>query len=121
MGLAENHPLYLLWIIPAKEEWIMFSGSLGFFSPQAKISFVSTLVRTKPISGNLKRIDTHIFNQQLFDGTLNRLYFLAILHDDCIYLHHYALALNKLSTRTVDINPTLTQHFKPSRYKYYFR
>lgn len=88
----------------------MFSKSLGFFPPQANIAFVPTLLRTKPISDNLKRINAHIFNQQLFDGTLSASIFGRYLHDDCIYLHHYALALNKLSSRTVDINPALTQH-----------
>ena len=95
IGLAENNPLYLLWILPAKEEWTML-GKLSFFTPA--------------ITDKLKSIYTHIFNQQLFDGTLNTHAFGKYLHDDYIYLHHYASTLKKLSTRITDSHPKLALH-----------
>jgi thiaminase/transcriptional activator TenA len=106
-GLAENHPLYLLWIMPAKEEWIMYSK---FFSALPKLNFVPYLLKTPTIADNLTKIYSHVFNQQLFDGTLCTHAFGKYLHDDYIYLHHYALTLNKLSLRIENINPTLAKH-----------
>lgn len=93
--------------MPAKEEWIMYSK---FFFPLPKLNFVSYLLKTPANKDNLKKIYTHVFNQQLFDGTLCTQAFGQYLHDDYIYLHHYAITLSKLSLRTEKINPTLAQH-----------
>ncbi len=96
--------------MPAKEEWTMLAR-LSFFKAAApSATFVSNLLKTKPIADNLKSIYTHIFNQQLFDGTLSAHAFGKYLHDDYIYLHHYASALNKLATRVTDSHRELALH-----------
>ncbi|WP_058535074.1 TenA family protein [Legionella saoudiensis] len=88
----------------------MYSKSLSFFSkPLKKTHFVSTLIKTPPIARNLEKIYKHPFNQQLFDGSLNPDAFGYFLHDDYIYLHHYALILKKIATRASKVNPKLSQ------------
>lgn len=93
--------------MPAEEEWIMI-GKLHFFAPQN--FFVSKLLKTQLTASYLSSIYTHTFNQQLFNGTLSSQAFGKYLHDDYIYLHHYAIILAKLATRVQNINDDLAQH-----------
>jgi thiaminase (transcriptional activator TenA) len=96
--------------MPAKEEWIMLAR-LSFFKVAApSVTFVAKLLKTQPIANNLTSIYTHTFNQQLFAGTLNTHSFGKYLHDDSIYLHHYARALNKLAVRVNDSHRELALH-----------
>lgn len=87
----------------------MYSKSLSFFSAPRTVNFVSSLLKVPPIAQNLEKIYTHPFNQQLFEGTLKADAFGYFLHDDYIYLHHYALILKNISKRSAKINPKLSQ------------
>ncbi|MFJ1267558.1 TenA family protein [Legionella lytica] len=86
----------------------MYSKSLFFF-PAPKVNFVFSLLKTPHIAQNLEKIYKHPFNQQLFDGTLKADAFGNFLHDDYIYLHHYALVLKNISTRAMNVNSRLSQ------------
>jgi thiaminase/transcriptional activator TenA len=86
----------------------MYSKSLSFF-PAPTVNFVSSLLKAPPIAQNLEKIYKHPFNQQLFDGTLKADAFGYFLHDDYIYLHHYALILNNIAKRAAKVNPRLSQ------------
>ena len=92
--------------MPAKEEWNMYSQ---FFEKAPSSDFISTLLDQASIKDNVTRIYSHSFNQQLFDGTLSGQIFGKYLHDDYIYLHHYALTLIKLSLRINSTNFSLAQ------------
>lgn len=87
----------------------MYSKSLSFFPAPITANFVSVLLKTTPIARNLEKIYKHPFNQQLFDGTLKPDAFGYFLHDDYIYLHHYALILKNISIRATKVNPKLSQ------------
>ncbi|WP_133135172.1 TenA family protein [Legionella rowbothamii] len=87
----------------------MYSKSLSFFPAPITVNFVSSLLKTPPIARNLEKIYKHPFNQQLFDGTLKADTFGNFLHDDYIYLHHYAFILKNISKRAAKVNPKLSQ------------
>lgn len=67
------------------------------------------MLKTPQITQNLEKIYKHPFNQQLFNGSLKADAFGYFLHDDYIYLHHYALVLKSISTRAAKVNPKLSQ------------
>ena len=111
----------------------MFASCVRFFSSSPQIHFVPALLKTKPIATKLQLIYTHTFNEQLFNGTLSAQAFGQYLHDDYIYLHHFALGLTKLSTQASPFNPKLAnqlhylstniisgEHAMQKRYSDYF-
>ncbi|MFT4058300.1 MAG: TenA family protein [Legionella sp.] len=71
--------------------------------------FIGTLRKTEPVEKQLKLIVKHQFNKELFDGTLNPIVFGDYLHDDYIYLHHYALALQKIEKSLKKTYPSLAE------------
>lgn len=112
-SLAENNPLHLLWVIPAKEKLIMLTpaiikNSSFFFQRAQKKSFLLPLLDAN--KHNLQKIYNHPFNLQLFDGTLNALVFGQYLRDDYFYLHHFSSVLKTLSTRSNQFNPSLAHN-----------
>lgn len=88
----------------------MYNKSLCFFPKLQKVNFVSTLLSSPAVTQNLKKIHAHSFNQQLFAGTLNPKVFGKYLHDDYIYLHHYALTLELIAARSAKTHPKLAKH-----------
>ncbi|MDR3504084.1 MAG: TenA family protein [Legionella sp.] len=80
-----------------------------FFPVPSSVNFISSLLKTPAIAQNLEKIYKHPFNQQLLDGTLKKEAFSYFLHDDYIYLHHYAFILKNISKRAAKVNPKLSQ------------
>ncbi len=82
--------------------------SFLFFNQGAQnTQFLPSMLRAN--KSTLHRIYQHPFNQQLFDGTLSSEIFGRYLRDDYFYLHHFPLALKRLSAKTIKINPDLAK------------
>lgn len=83
-----------------------------FFPSHLNQKFVPALLETNPTAIHLQSIYMHQFNQQLFDGTLHASVFGNYLHDDYIYLQHYAKILLEISRRIIDSKPVLAKHLE---------
>lgn len=81
--------------------------SFLFFNQGAqKTQFLPSMLRANRLT--FHRTIQHPLNIELFKGTLSSEIFGRYLRDDYFYLHHFPQALNRLSAKTVNINPDLT-------------
>lgn len=79
-----------------------------FFKKNKRIHFIFDLLNNS--SSNLKQIQNHPFNYQLFDGTLSSSTFGNYLRDDFYYLNQFAVALKTLSQRALKLNLEIASH-----------
>ena len=82
-------------------------GFLFFSHNKQNSQFLPAMIRAN--KSTLDQIYRHPFNQKLFDGTLSSETFGRYLRDDYFYLHHFPLALKRLSAKTIKINPNLAE------------